>query len=70
MEKAKVLTSVIVVFLRVYKVIGLSFPLLLPEVRHHITLRLQLEAVVVSRVRLHLLLRTRISPRAAVFVLV
>ena len=31
MEKAKVLTSVIVVFPRVYKVIGLSFPLLLPD---------------------------------------
>ena len=38
MEKARVLTSVIVVFLRVYKVIGLSFPLLLPEVRHHVPL--------------------------------
>ena len=70
MEKARVLTSVIVVILRVYKVIGLSFPLLLPEVHHHAPLQLQLEAVVVSRVRLHLLLRTRISAHAVVFVLV
>ena len=70
MEKARVLTSVIVVFLRVYKVIGLSVSLLLPEVRHHAPLQLWLEAVVVSRVCLHLLRRTRISAHAIVFVLV
>ena len=50
--------SVIAVFLRVYKVIGLPIPLLLPEVRHHAPLQLQLEALIISRVRLHLLLRT------------
>ena len=67
MEEAKVLTSFIVVFPRVYKVIGLPFPLLLPEVRHHVPLQLQLEALVISRVRLHLLLRTRILSHFVVF---
>ena len=55
--------SVIAVFLRVYKVIGLPIPLLLHKVHHHAPLQLQLEALIISRVRRHLLLRTRILTR-------
>ena len=65
-----VLTSFIAVFLRVRKVIGLPFPLLHPELRHHVPLQLQLEALVGSRVRLQLLLYTRVLPHVVVFALV
>ena len=70
MEKAKVRTFSIAVFLRVHKVTGLPFPLLLPEVRHHVPLQLQLEPPVDSRVRLYLLLRTRILSHVVIFALV
>ena len=58
MEKAKVPTFSIAVFIRVHKVIGLPFLLLLPEVRHHVPLQLLLELPIDSRARLYLLLRT------------
>ena len=70
MEKAKVRTFSIAVFLRVHKVTGLPFPLLLPEVRHHVPLQLQLEPPVDSRVRLYLLLHTVILSHALFFALV
>ena len=68
--KKKVLTSFIFFFFRTREVFVLPFPLLLPEVRHHVSLQLQLEALVGSRVRLQLLLYTRVLPHVVVFALV
>jgi hypothetical protein len=64
------ITSFIFFFFRIHEVFVLLFPLLFPEVRHHASLQLQLEAVVAPWVRVHLFLRTRILSHGPVLLLV